>query len=589
MRRFFGMLFILILFTMACRVLLPTPQPQPTSTYLYTSTFVPTITPHPTASPIPLPSPTYTATSAPVSPTPLSPASPSPTPLPPTSANITFSIQYHPDDSLYVGDLVSLEVIPPAGLPLPDAQLTVQVDAPSGATLGPVSFGAWGIAARNQATLLWAWDTAGLSAGEHTLSFSVQPQGLTWQETVSLLPGSQLPANLAQAQWVSTQTACCVIHYITNTAAERDLAVLASSIDEQAQKAASQMNEDFADPVNLTILPRLLGHGGFASEGIDVSYLDRNYASNDWAMVVHHEMIHILDGRLGGDMRPTMLVEGLAVYETGGHYKQESLLARAAALTDHELGLYLPLKPLADNFYASQHEIGYLEAGALVEYMVETWGWENYSAFYRDIHPAESKSQADSIDAALRAHFSLSFAQLEQDFIQALYSQPEADQWREDVRLTVIYYDTMRRYQQMLDPSAYFRTAWLLSDDEMRKRGIVADYLRHPSAPENLALETLFIAAGEDMNSKSYLQAEQVLAAVNAVLDAVEAQSPAPFAVHPVAQTYMEIIQAVLGAGYQPQRIHLNETSAQVDATAGNVELIGLNLVSVDGVWSIQP
>ncbi len=134
------------------------------------------------------------------------------------------------------------------------------------------------------------------------------------------------------------------------------------------------------------LLPRLLGHGGFASREIAVSYLDRNYMAGDEATILHHEIIHILDSRLGGDLRPSALVEGLAVYLSGGHFKPEPILPRAAALLPAEPGCvawsagstplppsapaegcgidgYIPLRRLIDNFYFEQHEIGYLEAG----------------------------------------------------------------------------------------------------------------------------------------------------------------------------------------------------------------------------------
>ena len=81
---------------------------------------------------------------------------------------------------------------------------------------------------------------------------------------------------------------------------------------------------------------------GLQSDGIWVSYLDRNYAGSNSEIVFHHEMVHVLDSRLGGELRPTILVEGLAVYLSGGHFKYEPLIPRAAALLPAEPGC-LPL------------------------------------------------------------------------------------------------------------------------------------------------------------------------------------------------------------------------------------------------------
>ncbi len=586
MRRVFGMLFFLILI-LACQRITPwlpaTVTPTPSSALADTAT--PTLSPAPTDTA----TPTLSITPSP---------SPSATPLAttqvpaPTATALattpTFTLQLHPDGALYVGDLVSLEVIAPPGASLEEANLTVQVNGPEGTTLGPAGFAPFGIAGRFQATLTWAWDTTMLEPGDHLLTFSIQPQEITWSQTVSLLPEGDLPPDEAQANWAMLQSDCCVFHYITGTAAERDLPQVVAQVDEEARQAAGQMGIEFNQPITITLLPRLLGHGGFASEEINVSYLDRNYAANETYMVFHHEMVHILDRRLGGDLRPSLLVEGLAVYLSGGHYKPEPLMPRAAALLAGELDLYLPLSPLADDFYSAQHEISYLQAGALIEYMLDAWGWESFSAFYRDIHPHPSGSQAQAIDVALQSHFGLTFAELEGGFIAALQDQPGAAAWREDVRLTVLHFDTLRRYQQALDPSAYFRTAWLLDSKYMRAQGILADYLRRPDAPANLALETLLIAAGDDLLAGLYTAAEAKLLAANAVLDALEGNTPDPFSAHPLAADYLAIVMALEHAGYQAQRLDVHADTALAAVSATGPELIDLSLRKIESLWVIE-
>jgi len=485
----------------------------------------------------------------------------------PTAGYDTFEVLYHPDDYLYVGDQVSLEVISPTGLDLKDAKLQVQVDPPTGLTMGPISFSGWGIQGREEATLLWSWDTSEQTAGTHTLVFSIQPQDYSWTEQVTLLPAIDLPPHQAVARWESIQSQCCTIFFITNTASERDLAALTTEIDEQARLSIEEMDASFTQPITITVLPRLLGHGGFASNEISVSYLDRNYAANAWSLVVHHEMIHMIDGQLGGDFRPTIFLEGLAVYMAGGHYKPEPLMPRAAALLPDYLDWYIPLEALSNDFYASQHEIGYLEGASLIEYMVDTYGWEAFSAFYRDIHRSEGESQSNAIDSALKSHFSISFAELEQDYLSTLAARTDSSQWVDDVRLTVTYYDTLRHYQQLLDPSAYFRTAWLMDNKTMRERGIVADYLRHPSTAENLALETLFITASQQMTSQQYTQALQTLDEINTVMEAIEDGHPEPFSVSSLAEDYLAIASSILEKGIEVQSINITGDSASAQVT----------------------
>jgi hypothetical protein len=436
------------------------------------------------------------------------------TSTPPPVIEGPLPVYIHPDGGLYPGDQVSFELVAPDGVSMAGRTASIEIDDPNQSILGPQEFAPSGIAGRMQATFEWAWDTTGLSPGDYVADFSIQSGGPAWTETISLLPGSA-PAG----QWASATNDCCSLLYITGTQAEQDLGKLLSMVDEQATSVSRQLGAEFEEPVSIVFLPRVLGHGGFADDAISISYLERNYAGSSSEIVLHHELVHKLDSQLGGDLRPAFFVEGLAVYLSGGHFKPEPLIPRAAALL--EQGMYLPLAPLAERFYSSQHEIGYLEASALIEYMIERWGNDAFFAFYRDIHPVEgSASQAAAINAALLKHFQLSFGELENDFLQYLSKQPFEGRWEEDVRLSVRYYDTVRRYQQALDPSAYYMTAWLPDNKQMRERDIVADYLRHPASPENVAIETLLVAVNEQLNAGDYHRAGQLLDVVDAALQA---------------------------------------------------------------------
>lgn len=497
-----------------------------------------------------------------------------------------FSVRTHPDGGLYMGDQVSFEVIAPPDLDVEGLSVQAQVGESAAAPLGPANFTEHGIGRRSQATLLWAWDTAGLSPGTYVLTFSVLPEGPAWSQTLSLQPASALPPPEPQARWVTSESECCLVYTISGTAAQRDLEQLLEMADAQADSLTRRVAADFEGPVSLVLIPRVVGHGGFANDELSISYLDRNYAGGETAMVLHHEMAHLLDRQMGGDFRPTILVEGLAVYLSGGHFKPEPLMARAAALLD--LGFYLPLVPLVDNFYLSQHEIGYIQAGSLVEYMVDTWGWEAFDRFYRDIHPPEpGGGQAEAMDEALYRHFALTLTELEQRYLEALRARPLEPLQREDVRLTVELYDAIRRYQQALDPSAYFLTAWLLDGKEMRKRGIVADYVRHPSGPENLALEALLVAADAGLRTGDYPHTAQTLYAANTVLDAMAQGLQEPFALHPVAAAYYDIVLELHSQGYQAQSIQLSGDSATVWANRSGPELVRIDLSRRAGGWSI--
>ena len=426
-----------------------------------------------------------------------------------------YTVRLHPDGGLYTGDRVSIEVLAPSNTGPNQQKVSVSLD---GKALGEGEFEPYGIAGRRQATFYWVWDTHGLKAGMYTLKFLVNPVGTSWTESVVLLPADKVPAPEPGAQWATVDTVCCTIHYITGTDAERDLDKLKTMVDAQAADDERRLQTKINGKIPITFMPRVLGHGGFTSDEIYVSYLDRNYAgSTTTQQVVHHEVVHWLDGQMGGDARLSMLEEGLAVYMSDGHFKVEPILPRAAALI--QLDWYVPLPQLVNSFYTSQHEIGYMEAAGFTGYMIQTYGWDKYNAFYRDLHPVKDGAQTDILEAGLKKHFGLALDQVEKDFKAFLGKQSVTADDLTDVRLTVAFYDTARRYQQALDPSAYFLTAWLPSGADMRQRGIVADLLRHPNSADNQRIEGLLVDANARLLGKNYSAADVDIRVINWLLD----------------------------------------------------------------------
>jgi hypothetical protein len=498
---------------------------------------------------------------------------------PPSSEYI---VQFHPDGGLYSGDQVSIQVLAPPGTDMTDQSLMVSVDQPVNADLGKANFYLGGFENRYQAVLIWAWDTTHLASGIFNLTFKVDPKGTTWRQSVTLQA-----AKSGTEQWKVTQNACCIIHYISGSAAERDIEYIKTMVDIQAEDVSDRLHAQFNTPINIEVMPRLIGHGGFTTNQIYISYLDRNPASDQTALVVHHEMVHMLDNQIGGKLRPTILVEGLAVYLTGGHFKPEPLLSHASVLLD--LDLYLPLKELADHFYASQHEIGYLEAGALIAYLVNTWGWEPFLEFYRDIEPAANGSQSEAISTGLEKHFGLSLVQLEDRYINYLTRLPENPDLREDVRLTVYFYDTLRRYQMILDPSAYFREAWLPDAQQMQERNIVADYDRHPDTLINQTLELILIGTRDNLLTGRFTLVERSLQAVNGMLDTLQKRTGSLIPNSPSAEDIFETVEMLNLCGMEAQHLLLNQNTGQATVVITWPDLIHVQLVKIDDTWQTQP
>jgi hypothetical protein len=495
-----------------------------------------------------------------------------------------YTVRIHPDDGLYVGDLISFEIVAPAGHE--DGEIEIQVDPPHGPIFGPQPFTSSSILNQPQAAFHFVWDTRDLYPGDYTIAFRILVDGPAWEQTVTLFPEDALPPYALNAEWESAESQCCIIYFLSGTSSQRDLQSVLAAADEQAAHVSQIMESAFEQPPTIVLMSRVIGHGGFSTDEIYVSYLDRNYAGSSFNHVLHHELVHILDWESGGEFRPTMLVEGMAVYLSGGHYKHEPLLPRAAALLD--LDWYIPITTLIDDFYFQQHEIGYLEAGALIEFMKNKWGWVVFDNFYRSISLPENNSHYGALDSALRQYLGISLIELDALFFDALQNHQVDPHLKADVVSTVQFYDTVRRYQQALDNSAYFRTAWFLDIDDLLELDISADYLRHPGSPENMALETMLVSANNHLISGEFPECGRLLMAINNVLEKIDQADPDPFNADPLAVEYFDIVNMLLENGYQPQQIQIIENSARVLALAGGPELVELYLEVEDNVWSFD-
>jgi hypothetical protein len=554
---------LFLLFTLACNLFSP-----------------PTATPAPTT-----PAPRPTATAAPT-------RAPSPTETLPPSATPEAAhhlrpedVIFHPEPQLYSGDVVSLEISAANAAPeWREATVSVYLGAREGQPIATTQFGKFGIGERAQATFRWVWDTAGL-AGPQTLVIAVEPKDASGPEAapldtlslaVNLLPADQRPMPEPLAHWTQAESACCVFHYLTGTAAARDIDLIRAEADRAFARVEQTLEVEQKDKVTFTLLSRLLGHGGFASEEISVTYIDRDPASGNLSNVFTHESTHLLDAQIA-QTKPTIMTEGLAVYVAGGHFKPENLDRRAAALLT--LGRYLPLKDLADNFYPSQHEIGYLEGGAFIAFLVETYGWQRFRAFYGSFQ--EAPTDAQMLNTALHLNFDKGLSELEADWLAHLRALPVDEDEAEDLRLTIDLYDGLRRYQQIYDPSAYFLTAWLPDGPEARQRNIVADFVRHPRALENVTLEIMLAEAGRALEAGDYETGETLLTSINAALGARDPRAD------PLAAEYAQIAARVSAAGFEAQAIALDGDTALVTAIRDWPTLDALTLIRTASGWNL--
>lgn len=561
--RFAGLILVLGLASLAfssCSSLAATHEP--------TATFTPQL---PTQTQTPTQTPTLTLT-------------PTPTATPRDLWIDPAGVRVHPDGGLYSGDRVSFEVEARNGATHDLSRVPVVVDWGSNQARGEIYYAPAG--GDGWASLPWVWDTTGLT-GTQTVTVTLDPEGkvddLDRSNNTVVLPielDARRPANEIGATWQTATSRCCVFHFISGTAAARDIDRIIQTADDAIAYIEDRLSVQQREPMAVYLVNRVLGHGGFAGDQVTITHLDRDYAGGSLLAVFRHEGTHMLDRQIAGGERPALLVEGFAVYVTGGHFRLESLPERVAALV--RLDRYIPLRDLANNFYPSQHETGYLEGGAFIDYLVKRDGYATFVKLYDGMVRKPGESDADMIDREMQAVYGVGLEAMEaewQDFLRTL----DPGEATRDLADTIAFYDTVRRYQLVLDPSAYFLQAWIPDIRGAESRGLVADYLRHPHAPENIALEAMLVAADEAFTTQDFDRVESLLASVNAVLDAgVRFDDP-------IAARYLAVTQSALAAGYEPQRITLDGDRAQVLASLpGDVTLVRLSASQREGAWSVQ-
>lgn len=497
---------------------------------------------------------------------------PSPTiPARPDLALEAENIAIYPKPYLVAGDLATFQVqvdVPPEIAPR-DVDVHIYVDD---VLLIDGVLGRRSLGGNAMGLYEWVWDTSN-TTGSHTIRVELDPAD-------TLTVGDENPDNNAvtltttisepddqAAGWVTQRTAHATLHVVAGSAAERDLNQLALEVDAAIREAADQLN--MFPPVNINIYfaDRVIGNGGYANTGMVISYPERNYAGGDLRRLLVHETVHVLDNEFEPGSGFRFFVEGLAMWATGGHYKAEDLHQRMAALY-FETDRYLPLGELMDDFYPSQHEIAYLQAGSFFRYLVETYGWDRVRFFYSDLKAAEEGSAARAATTAMQAHFGKTLQQLEGDWLAFLRNQPRSEAAARDLALSIDYYETMRLYQQIYDPSAYFLTAWLPTPAVLVERQLTAELDRQPSEELNVWLETMLVSADNALLTGNYDDASALLNSVRRVLRFGDTTGD------PLATTYLTLVRAVLARGLDVQSITIENETARIVAvdSATNIE-----------------
>jgi hypothetical protein len=318
--------------------------------------------------------------------------------------------------------------------------------------------------------------------------------------------------------WAMSETEHFRFYYVPGTAAERDRFELGPVAEGSLAQIEPVLDVYLEGQMSIYLVPRVFWQGGAAYGDKEqlISYLDRNYTAVDTWSYFTHEGTHalaqdILQPKENGGGPDGVLVEGLAVWASGGHYGYEPIDEWAAVVAASDE--YLPLADLrAGPFYDFQHEISYLESGSFVHYLVGRYGLERLKALY-----GQATKDTEHDEELVQSLYGKGYAELEAewlDYLEGLEPSPEeAELWRLQVRT----FDLMRRYETELDPDARLLPStappeWV--SDTLKV------FLDRVEAPVNLVLETALIAAQERTKAGDLAGAEALLDDVEAALDA---------------------------------------------------------------------
>jgi hypothetical protein len=492
----------------------------------------------------------------------------------------------YPVPAIYEGDPVTFLVRPEVPPIVDSSAVVVQIDVGDSLSLSR-SLTTNNLAGSPSALFTWDWETEG-QVGEHVITVTVDPADLivTGDEdptnnqvtlTVPVLPARARPVREQGAQWVTAETDCCVLNVVTGTAAHRDLTQLKGIVELAVQEAATTLGVTVEKPLHFYLIDRVIGQGGYASSTIVVSYLDRNYVGEGISELVTHEAVHLLDQQFAPS-RISFLAEGLAVWVTGGHYKEEDVDQRVQAL--RESGLYVPLVQLVDDFYAHQHEVGYLQAGGFIQFLVERYGWDEVRSFYGEVGVDTAATPSQLLDQGLQRHFGRTLAAVEADWLAYLDTLPREPDTVTDLLTTIRYYNIIRDYQLQYDPTAHFLQAWLPPPTELQQRQITADLTRHPNGELNVTLEVMLLAVDRALRSGD-------LNGANVILDSVErALDNGGLFLDPLGINYNEIVRKLMAVGLEVHQVELGGNRALAQVTEGRlIALRPVDLLLRNQTW----
>ena len=423
-----------------------------------------------------------------------------------------------------------------------------------------------------------ALDTTDL-VGRHTIKITTADGAVNETYSFEVLPAEHRPANETNAVWMAQETDCCIFHFLSGTAAARDIDFIAENFQQAAKDFEGWMGKEIGSKMEVYLLDRILHNGGFGGGGtLYISYTDRYFGptvgSAGLQTLARHEFSHAAD--LGFENMGDGLdynYEGLAVYIAGGHYKPEPLAQRGAALYD--LGHYVPVTD-----FIPQHELSYLHAALILTYMVEAYGeekmWEFFSA--DDDVPDE---QWLPVGDAVQRTLGIPLTEFEEGF-RGWLEKNEPGEQLEDLRLTIELQDARREYQTMYSPQPIYMVLDENAIDTITSPENRPLVMREARAPANIAVELLIANAQKAILAGAYPEADGLVKTIKEVVSTGGFEDP-------LAKEYLDIVLAAGKAGFEVVSLNIQNGYATAQVTHEPPMTTILVLRNVNGIWQIEP
>ena len=478
------------------------------------------------------------------------------------------AVHAFPGPKHYAGDVLTFEIQTSSSF---DEPLTVSMALDDGKPVSiPATFMPYG-----QVLLPTAFDTTDLT-GRHKLTFTTADGELNETYFFEVLPADQRPANETSAAWMVKETDCCIFHYLSETAAARDIEFISEHFQQGANEFEEIMQAEIQSKIEVYIIDRILRNGGFGGGGkVMISYTDRYYGPTvngaGLETLARHEFSHAADISLEGAVDGVEFdYEGLAVYVAGGHYKPEPLTQRAAALFD--LGYSVPI-----NEIIPQHELSYLHAAAILTYIVDVHGEGKLWEFLKvDDTP---DGQLVPLEDAIRLTFGISLEEFDQGF-QAWLETNDPGEQLDDLRLTIELQDLRREYQDIYSSQPIFLQ--LEEVDTVARPEYLPIVTREARAPSNIAVELIIAQGQRAIVDGDYPRAEELIKILSDILSTGEFK-------HLLAKEYLDIVLAAASEGYEVVNLDIQGDQANARVTTEPPTLSDLNFQKIDGTWQIQP